>query len=223
MGDRCEDKAVLVIDTLRATTTIVGLFDKGAHRVFACPTVEEAFALRASLPSAILGGERQNQALPGFDAGNSIFEYSDVMVTGREVVFSTTNGTQAIGSVAKSASWVGLACLRNRTVAAAAQQRHSDSALIVCAGTQGMTSWEDTLTAGAVVDVWPRSTWTDGALLAWTAFQAHQHDLLAGLLASHHAKVLQEAGMDRDVAYASELDASRTVPWLDAEGWFVRA
>ncbi len=222
VGDRIQDQAVLVIDTLRATTTMVGFFEMGAGRVFACPTVEEAFVRRSSLPSAILGGERENKAPRGFDAGNSIFEYSDQMIGGRSVIFTTTNGTRAIGAVAQKASWVGLACLRNRRAAGNAQQRQSDSALVVCAGTQGTTAWEDTLTAGAVVDTWPRDTWTDGALVAWTVFHAYQEDLLAGLWASRHAKVLQDAGLSRDIEYASKLDATCIVPVLDAQEWFVK-
>lgn len=223
VGDRAEDKAVLVIDTLRATTTMVGLFEKGADRVMACPTVEEAFAHRISLPSAILGGERQNQAPPGFDAGNSIFDYPETLVHGRSVVFTTTNGTRAIDAVTRTASWVGLACLRNRSVAGAAQQRLSDTALIVCAGTAGATSWEDTLTAGAIVDTWPRDAWTDGARLAWTSFHVHRERLLKGLMMSRHAQILQETGMGRDIEHAAALDATSIIPVRDAQGWFVKS
>lgn len=219
--DRARNQAVLVIDTLRATTTIVGLLQKGASRVFACPSVEEAFRHRIAWPEAVLGGERNNRAPKGFDAGNSIFEYSEAMLAGRSVIFTTTNGTQAIGAVAKTAAWIGLACLRNRKVAGALQQQQSDGGVIVCAGTAGAVSWEDTLTAGAVVDTWPPHTWTDGARLAWTAFDHHRDDLLAGVLASSHARVLQESGMGRDIEYAAELDASRVIPVRDAEGWFI--
>lgn len=210
----------MVIDTLRATTTIVGLLQEGASRVLACPTVEEAFRQRVAWPDAVLGGERNNRAPHGFDAGNSIFEYSRAMLAGRSVIFTTTNGTQAIKAVANTASWVGLACLRNREIAGTTQQHQSDQGLIVCAGTQGAVSWEDTLTAGAVVDTWPPDTWTDGARLAWTAFNYHRDDLLAGVLASSHAHVLQESGMGRDIEYAAMLDAGPVMPVRDAEGWF---
>ena len=207
--ERARNHAVLVIDTLRATTTIVGLLQKGASRVLACPTVEDAFRHRVVWPDAVLGGERNNRAPKGFDAGNSIFEYSEAMLAGRSVIFTTTNGTQAIEAVAKTASWVGLACLRNREMAGIFQQRQSDEGLLVCAGTAGAVSWEDTITAGAVVDTWPPHTWTDGARLAWTAFNQHRDDLLVGILASSHARVLEESGMGRDIEYAAELDASQ--------------
>ncbi len=214
-----ENWAVLVIDTLRATTTLVTIIDRGGDQVLTCPSVDEAFGYKRKNPSLILGGERNNQPLPGFDAGNSPFDYPPAKIKGRSVVLTTTNGTQAINSV-KAARWVGLAALTNARAAALCQRDQNLPGLVVCAGTVGQVAWEDVLTAGAIVALWPEEQWTDAARLAVAAYDAHRDTLQTGLLLSRHAQHLVAEGLGRDVEYASQRDLSSVVPVRQADGWF---
>jgi hypothetical protein len=90
-------KAVVVIDVLRATTTIIHALAAGAAEVTVCQEVDEALRLAASRPQrAVLGGERGGLPIAGFDLGNSPTAYSRERVAGREVIFTTTNGTRAM-------------------------------------------------------------------------------------------------------------------------------
>src|SRR3954447_24007137 len=92
------DQTVVVVDVLRATTTIVHALAAGARAVVPCLEVEEARQRAANLPagSAVLGGERQGLRIEGFDLGNSPTEYTPERVAGKTVVFTTTNGTRAM-------------------------------------------------------------------------------------------------------------------------------
>lgn len=210
---------MLVIDTLRATTTLTTILDRGAAKVLTCASLDEAFHYKRQDPALILGGERHNQPVPGFDAGNSPFDYPPDLVEGRSVILTTTNGTQAVSRV-QNAAWVGLACLLNAEAAARRQQMQKFDALVVCAGTVGEVSWEDVLTAGAVVNEWPDRDWTDASRLAWTAFAANQTQIAQSVMQSRHAQHLLVSGMERDVAYAARLNQSSTVPVRGPDGWF---
>ncbi len=217
MGNR----SVLVIDTLRATTTLTTILDRGATKVLTCASLDEAFLYKRQDPTLILGGERHNQPVPGFDAGNSPFDYQSQLVEGRAVILTTTNGTQAVARV-NGAGWVGLACLLNAAPAARRQQEQKSEGLVVCAGTVGQVSWEDVLTAGAVINEWPERAWTDAARLAWTAFSANQTHIAQSIMQSSHAQHLLSSGMARDVAYAARINQSSTVPVRGTDGWFYR-
>ena len=86
----------IVIDTLRASTTITTALENGAEKIIPCLTVEEARQLANDRPGALLGGERGGKPLPGFDFGNSPAEYEPNRVAGKTIVFTTTNGTKAM-------------------------------------------------------------------------------------------------------------------------------
>ncbi len=89
--------ACVVIDVIRATSTIVTALAHGAG-VQAVASLEEAFALKAKYPGAVLAGERGGQAVPGFDLGNSPEDFTSERVQGRRVILTTTNGTQALAA-----------------------------------------------------------------------------------------------------------------------------
>ena len=91
--------AVAVIDTLRATTTMTAILERGALAVRPVAGLEEAYALKERDPHLLLGGERDNRPPDGFDGGNSPYDWPESRVHGQRVVFSTTNGTAAIDKV----------------------------------------------------------------------------------------------------------------------------
>ena len=89
------DDIYIVIDVIRATTTMAVMFDQGAARVFAAETIEQAREAAQKFPERLLCGERNVQRVPGFDYGNSPVQFSQLNLSGREIIHTTTNGTRA--------------------------------------------------------------------------------------------------------------------------------
>ena len=95
--DDLRDQAAVVIDVLRATTTVAAALASGARAIFPCQELAEARTLAAAgSPPRLIGGERGGQRVPGFDFGNSPAEYHPAAVRDREIVLTTTNGTRAM-------------------------------------------------------------------------------------------------------------------------------
>lgn len=217
----------VVIDTLRFTTTACRALELGARSVQVAPTVEQARLLAANLATTpLLCGERQCHKIEGFDLGNSPYDYTRELVHERELVFTTTNGTLAIAAVQHLPS-IALAALVNRQAICRQLQEHQNGdVLIVCAGTDGQLTWEDVLTAGAVVDQLLASQdmvlGHDTALLAQAAWQATHNcvnghsqlisQLVSELSRSVGGRNLLAAGYERDLQFAAQLDTIDIVP-----------
>lgn len=223
--------AAAVVDVLRFTTTALTALEHGAAGVVPVATPEEALAWRRQ--GAVLGGERGAVRIPGFDLGNSPFDYKPEAVAGKLVVMTTTNGTQAFSRLARAASEGGenpgglavfAACLRNAAAAARAlaqeAQHRGKGALIVCSGTDGRFSREDAYCAALIVErlqalaaVEPG----DGAVAA-LRLKAGAGDgsqaALSELTASFHGRRLLRLGLRDDVAFCAQVDASGAVPVL---------
>ncbi|WP_066637354.1 2-phosphosulfolactate phosphatase [Desulfolucanica intricata] len=143
-------QVVVVFDVLRACSTIVTALANGCKRVIPVVSVEEARSVNK--PGVILGGERNAVKIPGFTCGNSPLEYSPETVSNRTVVLTTTNGTRAInGALAARAKELYVGCILNAgAVGRLLWNKHNDVCL-VCAGTKGQFSLEDTFAAGLVI------------------------------------------------------------------------
>ena len=143
--------ASVVIDVLRATTTITAALAAGAREVIPCLEVDDARREAANLPAgqAVLGGERGGLKIDGFDLGNSPSDYTPATVGHKSLVFTTTNGTRAMLH-ARAADEIWLAALVNvsAVVSRCAERKRID---ILCAGTGGKITREDVLLAGAIV------------------------------------------------------------------------
>lgn len=143
--------SAVVIDVLRATTAMVQALAAGCRRVLPCLEIDEARSLAASLPegSALLAGERQGLPIEGFQFGNSPSGFTPESCGGRDVVMTTTNGTKAL-LASLAAERVYVAAFVNRT---AMEQELADGTRpvhLICAGTDGLVSLEDSLFAGAL-------------------------------------------------------------------------
>lgn len=144
-------KTVVVVDILRATTTIIQALAAGATQVVPCLEIEDARRIAAELIGPIvLGGERGGEQIPGFDLGNSPAEYRPQTVGGKSVVFTTTNGTRAMLH-SRQARRVLLGAFVNFS-AVCRELAGEERIAMVCAGTDGHVTREDTLFAGAVVN-----------------------------------------------------------------------
>lgn len=220
----------VVIDVLRASTTITFALVMGAERIIPCLTVPEARQLAFDRPGALLGGERGGEKLPGFDFGNSPAEYSSDRVSGKTIVFTTTNGTKAM-TRCMGASRVLIGALVNSAAVGAAVSR-DERVDLVCAGTDDQLTAEDALTAGAIVDrmLIGQGAWTlnDAAHLcrsAWLAEVGADGDrqrVTAAFARSLGGRNLVKIGMSADLEIAAELDCFDLVPALDRTTWEIR-
>ncbi|PTX55145.1 2-phosphosulfolactate phosphatase [Melghirimyces profundicolus] len=143
----------VVIDVLLATTTLQAIVEGGACRVFPTGSMEEALRLHQSLdsPQVLTGGEEDGLLIDGFDCGPFPDEFGPDKVKGKDVVFLSTNGTRAIAG-ARSASRLLIACLRNApSVARYLSETDSDDIYLICSGSKGRVSLEDTLCAAVIL------------------------------------------------------------------------
>jgi 2-phosphosulfolactate phosphatase len=147
-GEAARVPTGIVVDVLRATSTIVQALDAGYRAVYCCAEVEEARALRDELGDAVLAGERGGEALPGFDLGNSPLEFLEPRA--ETVVHTTTNGTRAIVQAAANCDVVLVGSMLNLDAVAAAARERGEDVEVVCAGLRGGPSEDDAYCAGRI-------------------------------------------------------------------------
>jgi 2-phosphosulfolactate phosphatase len=140
----------IVVDVIRATSTICQALAAGYERVLCTAEVEEARALREELGRGVLGGERRNVPPPGFDLGNSPREY--VEPRDGPLILTTTNGTRAIVSAARRCERVLVASLLNLDAVVGAVSGSGEDVLVHCAGVQGELALDDAYVAGRIVE-----------------------------------------------------------------------
>jgi 2-phosphosulfolactate phosphatase len=145
-------RVAVVVDVLRATTVIVRAMAAGCDAVIPCNEIDEARQVAASLPpgKALLAGERDGVPIPGFDLGNSPGDFVPDVCRGRTLVMTTSNGTRAI-LAASEADRVLICSFANLGATTHALRDANRPIHIVCAGTEGGVSFEDSILAGALV------------------------------------------------------------------------
>jgi 2-phosphosulfolactate phosphatase len=142
----------VVIDVLRATTTIVQALASGCQAIYPVEEIEDARKLAAGRHArkVLLGGERGGQPIAGFHLGNSPAEYTAEVCRGAEVIFTTTNGTRALLHAA-AADQVLIAAFTNFSAVCGQLLQDSRPVHFVCAGMRGDIALEDALLAGAFI------------------------------------------------------------------------
>jgi 2-phosphosulfolactate phosphatase len=208
----------VVIDVLRASTTIVHALAAGATCVRPCGEVEEARELAGQMRvgRAVLAGERGGVPLPGFDLGNSPREYTAKVCKGNTIILTTTNGTRALLRAAE-ADRVLVAAFVNYSAVCEQLRQDLRPLHIVCAGIEGDVSLEDTLLAGALVDCLSQACevrLNDAARLAWDSFENHGRILLGALQVGKSGAGLTRLGYDDDIKAAAQVDRFALVPEL---------
>ena len=216
----------MVIDVLRASTTIATALAHGAAAVRPVAGIEEARGLAAVLGAGtLLGGERGGVRIPGFDLGNSPLEYTPDRVAGKTIVITTTNGTAALHAC-REAREILVGALVNRTAVADEVRRLAGDSVpvhLVCAGTDGEITAEDVLAAGAILDAAAGSVEAldESAREAVAFFRrvAAAVDVQSGLVAefrrSPGGSNLVDLGMEADLPVAAAIDSLAVVPRLD--------
>ena len=214
VAERLTTAAALVIDVLRASSTMTTALAHGAACIIPVEHLDDARRRAAALgPAAVLAGERGGDPPPGFDLGNSPLEFTHDRVAGRTIVMTTSNGTRALAAARKAAA-VGVAAFVNARAAAAWAERQDRDVVLVCSGELGRPSLEDHACAGWLAGLLEAG----GATLTVAAGEAR---LLAtryagdvGRLAADapHARGLIEKGRADDVAACLTLDVFTVVP-----------
>jgi 2-phosphosulfolactate phosphatase len=141
----------IVVDVLRASSTIIQALDAGYHRVLCCAEIEEARAIRDELGDAVLAGERRAEPIEGFDLGNSPRDFLEARA--ETLVLTTTNGTRAIVTAAADCELVLVGSLFNLDAVAAAAVEAGEDVEIVCAGVEGAFALDDGYCAGRIVEL----------------------------------------------------------------------
>lgn len=215
---RLKGGVAVVIDVLRATTTIVHALACGCKSVRPCLEVDEARRLveEMRVGRSLLGGERNGVPLPGFDVGNSPREYTQELCQGATLVLTTTNGTRALLRAA-DADRVLVAAFVNFSAVCEQLRQEKRPVHIVCAGCNGEITLEDTLLAGGLIDYLCgiyEVVLNDSARLAWDCFENQGSMLLETLQLSHGGSLLREQGYEADIQDAARIDRFALVPEL---------
>ncbi len=232
--EQLSDGTAVVIDVLRASTTIVHALEAGAREVLPCQDIEKAHLLASQYPAnqIVLGGERGGLLIEGFDLGNSPSEYTPFSVGEKTVIFTTSNGTQAIVKC-RDARRVLIGAFVNVT-AVLEQLLAEECVHLVCAGTNGDYSRDDILLAGMLVERLQRqsgliyrmnaqaltakenwlSSFTVPAAVGGEPLPAER--LAKELRSSAGGKNLVSVGLEQDILTAAQIDQFAVVPKLVA-------
>jgi 2-phosphosulfolactate phosphatase len=200
-----EDKVAIVVDILRATSSMTTAFAYNVASIIPVPTLADCRMLKDL--GFVTAGERGGQKVDGFDLGNSPFEFMDHLLNGKDLAFTTTNGSQAILSVT-DAKTVLLGSFLNLSATADFLRQQNESVLILCAGWKGKFNIEDTLYAGALAGLLQDDfSYEDDATLAAVSLYQHASiDLLGYLKKGSHAQRLEGFENHRDLEFCIQID-----------------
>ena len=218
VSEEWKDAIIVVIDVLRATSTIVTAFMNGCRSIVPVAEVEEAFQLvRGSMPHALIGGEREGIAVDGFDLGNSPQEYTSSRVQGKTVVLTTTNGSRAFRSLPQGTVGIAASFLNLEAVARYCLRQGRDI-LFILSGGEGKFSLEDTVCAGGILGIIRKQLqggleMTDAALAAEILYDHFRRNLVAMLRSALHGRSLIEIGAESDLEYCAQVDVTVVVPF----------
>jgi 2-phosphosulfolactate phosphatase len=220
---------VIVVDLLRASTTICQALVAGAECVMPFAEIDRTLQLadKFGRNRVLLGGERGGRRIPGFNLGNSPAEYTPERVAGRRILFTTTNGARALDHV-KDAQRVLVGAAVNR-LAIAEAVANSKQVAIICAGTDGEIAREDILAGGAIVDAvfeqmncWSlgpnalaaRDAWRQVVSSAEQAKRGLAEQFALELRDTQGGRNLLEIGQAADLPLCARLDVLNVVPEL---------
>ena len=201
-GEAAPATVGVVVDVLRATSTIAQALASGYQRVLCCSELDDARALRRELPDSLVGGERDAVRIEDFDVGASPREFLEPRA--ETLILSTTNGTRAILETAARCERVVLGSLLNLAAVAAAVGR--DDAVVVCAGFKGTFALDDAYCAGRIVQL------LDGKRTHAAVAAALLPRAFPTALAALDARTYGPPGLELDIAFCAREDVLDVVP-----------
>ena len=194
----------IVVDVIRATSSIAQALTSGYERVLCCAEIDEARALRAELgDEAVVGGERTGVRVDGFDVGASPREFAEG-AKARTLILTTTNGTRAILTAAARCEVVLLGSLLNLGAVTRSAREAGGDVAIICSGFQGAFALDDAYCAGRIADELDGER-SDAAIAASVIAGAWESPL-AGL----NARTYGPPGLEADIEYCAQVDLLET-------------
>ncbi len=212
----------VVIDVLRGSSSIIQALKNGASRIIPAAEIEDARALADEWPTGeyILCAERNGVKVDGFNLGNSPFEYDPQTVTGKDLIYSSTNCSKAL-LASYNADRVLIGTFNNIS-AVMESVGMANRVFLVCAGKLGRFAMEDAVCAGMFVNEFLRDSshevaLNDASRTAKLVFDFYHRDILKLLRESSHGNYLLTLGLDRDLEFVAQVDSERVVPELSLD------
>ena len=210
-----KDKNVVVIDVLRATSTINTILFSGAKSVMPVETLDECMKLRDQ--GYIIMAERMGKKVEGFDFGNSPTKIKKSEFEGKDVGIATSNGTKAIVKT-KGSHITLIGSFLNLSKIIEYINNSNNDVLLVCSGWKGSTNLEDTLCAGAIVAGLQNFEYdSDTVIIAKKLYEQSKGDILSLMQKSSHAKRLSGYDNVKDIEFCSQVDTQEILPFFDNE------
>ena len=208
-----QDKTVVVVDILRATSCMTTAFAHGITSITPHAKLDDCLAMKAD--GYYTAGERDGKKVDGFDLGNSPFEYMNPELKGKKIAFTTTNGTQAIAKSA-GAREIVIGSFLNLSAVVKHIIKSENNVLVVCAGWKGKVNLEDTLFAGALVEKLKNHIEPDcdAPLAAQYLYNEAKSDMVKFLSTSSHVKRLARLNIHKDIEFCLTPDQYPVVPVL---------
>lgn len=207
-----ENDTVIIVDILRASTTICVMLKNGASAVIPVAGLDEAEAYKQK--GFLVGAERNAQKCAFADFGNSPLDYAAELVSGREVVFTTTNGTQAV-QTARKASNLYIGAFSNIS-ALARKCVNDDRIVVVCAGWNNRMNIEDTLFGGAFIAEMQKlrelQITSDASQIAFKLWQSAKENPLEYVKKTEHYARLLKNGVENEAAFCLMQNTAAVVP-----------
>jgi 2-phosphosulfolactate phosphatase len=218
-----KNRTVIMIDVLRASTAITTAFANGCRSIVPVLEVEDAFRLQRENSEFLLCGERKGKKPQGFNLGNSPLDYNEENVGGRELIYTTTNGTRALLASAEAGrvlvgAFVNLQAVVNKALTI------GDDITVLCAGRENTFSLEDAFCAASMVSAVNsaicRLEIEDGARWGYYAAASMKSGMVIlidlqvqNLIANtEHGKYLQSIGLQKDIAFCARQNIFDIVP-----------
>ena len=211
--EKTEGKICVIIDVLRATSVMITALHNGAEKIFPFKDIKTIQERCENLKNIIKCGERNALKIDGFDLGNSPLEFTKEKVFGKDIYMSTTNGTKAVENSLSAEKIIICSFLNVKSVSEKLLEYKKDC-VIVCAGTNGKFSLDDTLCAGLIIKEMAKHTeiqMNDVLLAAVRISESHENieDILKG---STHYERLLSLGFEKDMEHIFSLNKYSIVP-----------
>ncbi len=208
------EKIVVVIDVLRATSSMTYGLQNGATAIIPVSQVEECLAYEQY--GYLLAAERNGEVVPGFDFGNSPFSYTAEKVAQKTIVLTTTNGTKALHMARATAHEVVVGSFLNLDTLVAYLDAQNRDVVLLCAGWKDNFNLEDTLFAGAVVQALKGKFghFDDACVAAEDMYSLAKDDLRAYLKKSSHSHRLAQLNIEQDVQFCLKKNTCTVIPVL---------
>ena len=213
-------KTTVVIDVLRASTTVISALSNGAKEVIPVGTVEFAVKVSGGMfgGQTLIGGERNTKRIEGFALGNSPLEYTRETVENKTIVFYTSNGSKAIAR-AKFSNELFVCSFNNLLGMAQRLIKLNKDVEIPCAGHNNLFSLEDTVCAGMLVGRIKRLNRSvkisDSSMAAQVLYEKFGDDIPKMLDNTEHGKRLIQNGFKKDIEYCSRYNITKNIPYFD--------